>query len=80
MLGRIHLVGLFDNGTIQYNKNKWSSVDNTVTLSGAGVGVMWSDPNNFLVKGYYAHKVGSSPDTINSSASGQFWVQLVKYF
>jgi hemolysin activation/secretion protein len=80
MIGRMHLVGLFDTGTIQYNKNPWLSGDNTVTLSGAGVGVMWSDPNNFSVKGYYARKVGGSPDTINSSASGQFWLQLVKYF
>ncbi len=80
IVGRIQLIGLFDTGSIQYNKNKWSSEDNAVSLSGAGVGVMWSDPNNFSVKGYYAHKVGSSPDTLQSSASGQFWVQLVKYF
>ena len=80
MIGRVHLVGLFDTGTVQYNKNPWLSGDNTVTLSGAGVGVMWSDPNNFSVKGYYARKVGGSPDTINASASGQFWLQLVKYF
>jgi hemolysin activation/secretion protein len=79
-VGRVHLVGLLDTGTIQYNKNQWSPENNTVTLSGAGVGVMWADSNNFSVKGYYAHKVGSSPDTINSSASGQFWLQLVKYF
>lgn len=80
MLGRVHLIALFDTGTIQFNKNQWASGDNTVTLSGAGVGVMWSDPNNFSVKGYYARKVGSTPDTINASASGQYWLQLVKYF
>lgn len=80
MIGRVHLVALFDTGTTQYNKNQWTEGDNTVTLSGAGVGVMWSDPNNFSVKGYYARKVGSAPETINASASGQFWFQLVKYF
>lgn len=80
MVGSVHLLGLFDTGTIQYNKNPWVSGDNTISLSGAGVGIMWSDPNNFSVKGYYARKVGSSPDTINASASGQFWFQLVKYF
>jgi hypothetical protein len=51
-----------------------------VTLSSVGVGVMWSDPDNFAVKGYYARKVGGTPDTISSSAPGQFWLQLVKYF
>ncbi len=78
--GRIHVLALFDTGTVQYNKNAWSGNTNTVTLSGAGVGLMWSDANNFAIKGYYARKVGSTPDTINASASGQFWVQLVKYF
>jgi hemolysin activation/secretion protein len=78
--GRMHLLALFDTGTIQYNKNTWSNSTNTVTLSGVGVGVMWSDPNNFALKGYYARKVGGTPDTISSSSSGQFWVQLVKYF
>jgi hemolysin activation/secretion protein len=80
MIGRVHLLALFDTGTVQYNKNQWAPGDNTVTLSGAGVGVMWTDPNNFSVKGYYARKVGSSPDTIDASESGQFWLQLVKYF
>ena len=78
--GTIHLLALLDTGTVQYNKNTWSDSRNTVTLSGAGVGVMWSDPNNFTLKGYYAHKVGGTPDTIGSSAPGQFWLQLVKYF
>ncbi|MDO9022977.1 ShlB/FhaC/HecB family hemolysin secretion/activation protein [Zwartia sp.] len=78
--GKMHLLALFDTGTVNYNKNTWTNTDNRVTLSGAGVGFMWSDPDNFAVKGYYARKIGSSPDTINSSASGQFWLQFVKYF
>ena len=78
--GRMHLVALFDTGTVQYNKTAWAPGSNTVTLSGAGVGFMWSDPDNFAVKAYYAMKVGGTPNTVNSSASGQFWLQLVKYF
>jgi hemolysin activation/secretion protein len=80
MPGRMHVLALFDTGTVQYNKNSLTDGSNTATLSGAGVGLMWSDPNNFALKAYYAHKVGGTPDTINSSAPGQFWVQLVKYF
>ncbi len=78
--GRMHLLALFDTGTIQYNKNSWTSSDNTVSVHGAGVGVMWSDLNNFALKGYYARKIGSTPDTLDDSSSGQFWVQMVKYF
>lgn len=78
--GRMHVLALFDTGTVQYNKNSLTDGSNSATLSGAGVGVMWSDPNNFSLKAYYAHKVGGTPDTVSSSSSGQFWVQLVKYF
>ncbi len=78
--GRMHLVALFDTGSVQYNKNAWAPTDNTVSLSGAGVGLTWSDPNNFSIKTYYAHKVGNTPETVQSSGSGQFWFQLVKYF
>lgn len=79
--GRIHVLALYDTGTVNYNKNPWVSTNNnTVTLNGAGVGVTWTDPRSFMVKGYYAHQVGNVPSTVNASASGQFWIQAVKYF
>jgi hemolysin activation/secretion protein len=78
--GRVHLVALYDTGTINYNKNTWSTANNSVTLNGAGVGITWSDPNNFFIQGYYAHTIGDIPSTISSSASGQFRLQLIKYF
>lgn len=78
--GRVSLIALYDTGSINYNKNPWAPVNNTVTLNGTGVGVTWADFNNFSVKGYYAHKVGSTPPTLTASAPGQFWIQLVKYF
>lgn len=78
--GSIHLILLYDTGYLNYNKNVWAPANNSVTLNGAGVGVTWSDPNNFSFKGYYAHTVGQIPSTITSSASEQFWLQLIKYF
>ena len=78
--GRVSLVALYDTGSVQFNKNPWLPSNNTVTLNGAGVGVTWAELNNFSVKGYYAHKIGNTPPTLNASATGQFWIQLVKYF
>jgi len=78
--GRVHLVALYDTGTINYNKNIWSTANNSATLNGAGVGITWSDPNNFFIQGYYAHTIGGIPSTISSNASGQFRLQLIKYF
>lgn len=80
MPGRVSLVALYDTGSVNYNKNPWAPVNNTVTLNGAGAGITWANLNDFAVKGYYAHKIGSTPSTLNTSAPGQFWIQLVKYF
>jgi len=78
--GRVSLVALYDTGSVQFNKNPWLPSNNTVTLNGAGVGLTWAELNNFAVKGYYAHKIGNTPPTLNASATGQFWIRLVKYF
>ena len=48
-------------------------------LSGAGVGVNWADADNFLVRAYYARKLGNESATSAPDRSGRFWIQLVKY-
>ena len=78
--GRVSLVAFYDIGSVQYNINTWTGGNNNTTLSGAGVGITWSDANNFTVKSYYAHPVGGVSPEINSGGSGQFWIQAIKYF
>jgi len=78
--GQVHLIGFADSGTVRINHDPWDNADNHRTLSGAGVGVNWIEYNNFSVKAYYAHKLGNEKATSAPDSSGQFWVQLVKYF
>ncbi len=80
MAGQLQLVGFVDTGRINVNRNPWSSGPNRRTLSGAGVGLIWSDSNNFLLRAYYAVKVGDETATSAPDASGRFWIQAVKYF
>ncbi|WP_300654799.1 ShlB/FhaC/HecB family hemolysin secretion/activation protein [Pseudomonas sp.] len=79
-VGQVHLIGFADTGTVKLNKNPWDGSDNSRTLSGAGVGVNWIENNNFSVKAYYAHKLGSEEATAAPDEDGRLWVQLVKYF
>ena len=78
--GQVQLIGFVDSGTVIENKNSWSNNSNRRTLSGAGVGVSWAETNNFEVRGYYAHRLGDAAVLSGPDTSGQFWVQLIKYF
>lgn len=80
MLGRVQLIGFVDSGTVTLNKTPWAVGPNSRTLSGAGVGLNWSDANSFSVKVYYARKLGDEFATSAPDASGRFWIQGVKYF
>jgi hemolysin activation/secretion protein len=78
--GQMHAIAFVDTGAATINKDPWAPGTNHRTLSGAGVGLTWADYNNFVVKAYYAHKVGGGAATSAPDSSGRFWLQLVKYF
>lgn len=80
MPGQMHLVGLVDTGTVTINANPWTDENNSRTLSGAGGGFTWQENNNFLLRAYYAFKLGSEEATSAPDKSGRFWIQVVKYF
>jgi hemolysin activation/secretion protein len=76
----MQLIGFVDTGTVSLNKNQWAAGDNKRTLSGAGIGLSWADNNNFVVRTYYAHKLGGAVATSAPDKGGRFWIQAVKYF
>lgn len=80
MPGRMHLIGFVDTGSVTTHKRPWVAGPNTRTLSGAGIGLSWTDPNNFMARAYYAVKLGNEKPTSAPDESGRFWIQLVKYF
>ncbi|NDP38542.1 MAG: ShlB/FhaC/HecB family hemolysin secretion/activation protein [Rhodoferax sp.] len=75
MPGQLQLIGFVDAGTVRAH-----NADDRRTLSGAGVGLNWSDTNNFMVRAYYAGKIGDEDATSAPDKSGRFWIQAVKYF
>jgi hemolysin activation/secretion protein len=78
--GQVQLIAFVDAGAVTINKNPWAPGGNRRSLSGAGVGVNWADPGNFLVRAYYARKLGNDIALSAPDKSGRFWVQLVKFF
>lgn len=79
--GQLQLIGFVDAGQVKVNRNPWpGSGPNHRTLSAAGVGLNWSDTNNFMVRAYYAVKLGNRDALSAPDKSGRFWIQAVKYF
>jgi len=78
--GQVQLIAFVDTGSVTLNKSPWLAGTNQRVLSGAGVGINWSAANNFMVRAYYAVKVGDEVATSSPDASGRFWIQAVKYF
>jgi hemolysin activation/secretion protein len=78
--GNVQLVAFVDAGSVRTYHDPWFAGNNRRTLSGAGIGVNWAATNNFLVRAFYAHKLGNEPATAAPDRSGRFWVQAVKYF
>ncbi|MDD5335185.1 MAG: ShlB/FhaC/HecB family hemolysin secretion/activation protein [Rhodoferax sp.] len=78
--GQLQLIGFIDTGSVTVNNSTWAAGPNRRTLSGAGLGFNWSDGNNFMLRAYYAFKVGDEVARSAPDASGRFWIQAVKYF
>ena len=78
--GVLQLTGFVETSTVTLNKEPWAPGDNRRTLSGAGLGLTWADYNNFVVKAYYAFKLGGGAATSAPDRSGRFGIQAVKFF
>jgi hemolysin activation/secretion protein len=78
--GSVQLVGFGDTGTVTFNTNPWYSGTNHATRSGAGVGLVWAQVNNFSASVFYAHEIGGQRATSYIDYGDEIWFHLVKYF
>jgi hemolysin activation/secretion protein len=79
-LAQVHLVAFIDVGTLRADHQAWSTSAQRRELSGAGVGLYWTQARNFSVKSFYARKLGHEKPLSAPDQDGRFWVQAVKYF
>lgn len=78
--GQMQLIGFVDTGMVELNRNTVAAGPNRRTLSAAGMGINWIADNDFVVKAYFAHKLGNAAATSAPDAPYRLWVQAVKYF
>jgi hemolysin activation/secretion protein len=78
--GRVQLFAFIDTGSATTNHSPWFPGPNRETVSGDGVGLTWTAPNNFVVKAAYAHTLGDAVGVPGPLSSSRVWIQLAKFF
>ena len=83
-----------DRGQIRLHKSPWlgweglnTTITNTYSLAGAGLGLTYSTVGNFTVRIFSAMKIGTNPgrnvsgnDADNRDSSSRVWIQAIKFF
>jgi hemolysin activation/secretion protein len=83
-----------DRGQIRLHKSPWfgweganTTITNTYSLAGAGLGLTYSTVGNFTVRIFSAMKIGTNPgrnindnDADNRNSRVRAWIQVIKYF
>jgi hemolysin activation/secretion protein len=78
--GQWQAVGFFDSERVKVNKNVWTTGENEATLSGAGVGLNWTGPDQLSARTYVAARLGPSPVLVGDSPPTRAWFEISKRF
>lgn len=89
----LRLSAFVDRGTVWRYRSPWTGAlaagqDNRYSLLGAGIGLQWSQPGDFLLNASLAQRLGSNPgrdpvtgnDVDATRDRARFWLQAVKYY
>jgi hemolysin activation/secretion protein len=78
--GQWTATAFFDSAAIKVNKNTWDAGENSASLTGVGIGMLWSVPGKFSGSAYIAAPIGSPPALVISPPSVQFSLAFKKQF
>lgn len=75
------LTGFVDSATVRLNQTALGSAENRAQMSGAGVGLSWSGPQQFFVKAQLARWLGTpSASLAGVTGSVRGWVEIAHAF
>ncbi len=78
--GQWEAVAFVDSARVTVNKNTLVAGTNSATLSGAGLGLNWTGPDQWSARTHIATRIGSTPVLVADTASTRAWVQIGKGF
>ena len=71
---------LLDSAHAVVNKNAWIAGPNSATLSGAGLGLNWTGPDQWSVRTTFAVPLGSSSELLSTPKSLRAWLEVRRGF
>lgn len=74
--GRLQAVAFIDSAHVTVNKFPWTTGTNSTTLSGVGMGLNWTGPNQWSARTYIAVPVGPTPELGNVTDSARAWTEV----
>lgn len=79
--GNLQALAFIDSARVRINRRPWTTGDNSVSLSGIGVGLRWSSDSLWEASVFLATKVGSSSSSLlAASSSSRGWLVVGKGF
>jgi len=75
LLGTLQTFLFVDSGAITVSEEPFVSGDNHRELSGCGIGMAWSSPDDLTVKMTLARRLGNEPVQSDKDQLSQFWLQ-----
>lgn len=78
--GRLQLIAFVDHGQVDYAHDPWLAGPNSTQRSGYGGGLAWFGPDNLVLRGTYATRLGDQIVTSQPDRAGRAWFQIVKLF
>ena len=76
--GQLTAITFFDNASVMINARPWVSGKNLSHFYGAGLGLMWTHPNQWTLRSFVATPLWSEPGS--NPAPVQGWLSLSKGF
>jgi hemolysin activation/secretion protein len=76
----LQAIGFIDSEHVTINHTVWAAGPNSATLNGAGVGLNWSWPGQWIARASVAVPLGATPALIGENNSARVWLALSKGF
>jgi hemolysin activation/secretion protein len=78
--GRWQAAAFVEGARVKINRHPWTAADNTASLSGAGLGLIWDGPNGWRANLSVATPIGAKPALLASTSSVRAWAIVNKPF